>query len=194
MNASTPPRAAHLAVVLPDVLVARGHTDKGGDSMRASVMLVLFDHDGAPHLLLTKRTDHLVHHAGEVALPGGRFEDGDADLLGTALRETEEEIGVSAQSLTVLGRLDDVGTMVSGFTVRPWIAYHADGRPEVVVQEDEIARVMEVPLADVLAAHRNIPAIPDASTLRYPLMGEDVWGLTARILHTFSEVVQGADR
>jgi 8-oxo-dGTP pyrophosphatase MutT (NUDIX family) len=131
----------------------------------------------------------VAHHKGEISLPGGKLEPHDADLLGAALRETEEEIAVPRSALTVLGPLDDVHTMASGFTVSPWVAHHAGGRPEMTPEQSEIARILEVPLADVLAADRRIPVEPTIETLRYPLLGEDVWGLTARILRTFSDVV-----
>ena len=104
------------------------------------------------------------------------------------IRRTEE-IAIPRHALSVLGPLDDVHTMASGFTVSPWVAHHPGGRPDMTPEQSEIARIMEVPLADVLAADLRIPEPPDLRTLRYPLQGEDVWGLTARILRTFSAVV-----
>ncbi len=154
-------------------------------------MLILFDEDDAGHMVLTKRSDTVAHHRGEVSFPGGRYEDADGDLLVTALRETEEEIAVPREAIRVLGPLDDVHTIASGFTVSPWVGYHPAGRPVMVPQRSEIARIMEVPLSSLLLADRDIPPVPDRHTLRYPLMGEDVWGLTARILRTFSDVVRG---
>jgi 8-oxo-dGTP pyrophosphatase MutT (NUDIX family) len=155
----------------------------------AGVLLVLYDVGAVGHVVLTKRSDLVAHHKGEVSLPGGRFEPDDIDLLGAALRETEEEIAIPRSRLDVLGPLDDVHTIASGFTVSPWVAHHPGGPPAMTPEDAEIARIMDVPLADVLAADLLIPARPDIATLRYSLLGEDVWGLTARILRTFSEVV-----
>jgi 8-oxo-dGTP pyrophosphatase MutT (NUDIX family) len=183
------PTAADLAQVLPDALERRDRVTLEATGRDAGVLLILFDVDDAGHLVLTKRSQFVANHKGEISLPGGKFEPEDVDLLGSALRETEEEIAVPRSSLTVLGPLDDVHTMASGFTVSPWVAHHAGGRPVMTPEESEIARILEVPLADVLAADRLIPEPPTIETLRYPLMGEDVWGLTARILRTFSDVV-----
>lgn len=182
--------AAHLAHTLPPVLAARRRIDLAGTGRAAGVMLILFDHGGVGHMVLTKRSDTVAHHRGEISFPGGRYEDVDENLLVTALRETEEEIAVSRDDIQVLGPLDDVQTIASGFCVSPWVGYHPAGRPIMVPQHSEIARIMEVPLSALFLADRHIPPLPDRHTLRYPLMGEDVWGLTARILRTFSDVVR----
>ena len=188
-SAPAAPSAAELAQVLPEALESRDRVTLEATGRDAGVLLILFDVDDAGHVVLTKRSQFVATHKGEISLPGGKFEPEDVDLLGSALRETEEEIAVPRSSLTVLGPLDDVHTMASGFTVSPWVAHHAGGRPVMTPEESEIARILEVPLADVLAADRLIPEPPTIETLRYPLMGEDVWGLTARILRTFSDVV-----
>ncbi len=161
------------------------------EGRRAAVMILLFDVDGEPHIFLTKRTDEMEHHPGQIALPGGRFDDEDGDLRVTALRETHEELGVAPESVEVLGRLDDVFTAASSFVVTPFVAVAAE-RPVAVPCEREIARVLEVPLAGLLQADRELPDQPDILTLRYPLLGEDVWGATARILRAFSAVVRRA--
>ncbi len=183
------PTAAELAAHLPQALRSRPRVQLEPTGRGAGVLVVLFDMDDACHVVLTKRSETVAHHKGEVSLPGGKLEHGDDGLLGAALRETEEEVAIPRQALSVLGPLDDVHTMASGFTVSPWVAHHPGGRPEMVPEQSEIARIMEVPLADLLAADLRIPEPPDLRTLRYPLQGEDVWGLTARILRTFSAVV-----
>ena len=181
--------AAVLAKSLPAALAARERVTLEPSGRDAGVLVVLFDIGGEGHLVLTKRSDTVAHHKGEVSLPGGKVEPHDEGLLGAALRETHEEIGILPASLEVLGPLDDVHTMASGFTVSPWVAHHPGGRPAMTPQDSEIARIMEVSLREVMAADRRIPAVPDLRTLRYPLHGEDVWGLTARILRTFADVV-----
>lgn len=183
------PSAAELAAHLPRALAARPRVQLEPSGRGAGVLVVLYDVDDACHVVLTKRSQLVAHHKGEVSLPGGKLEHGDDGLLGAALRETEEEIAIPRHALSVLGPLDDVHTMASGFTVSPWVAHHPGGRPDMTPEQSEIARIMEVPLADVLAADLRIPEPPDLRTLRYPLQGEDVWGLTARILRTFSAVV-----
>ncbi len=186
------PTAATLAELLPAVLSARDRADLHGTGEPAGVLVLLYDDGGDAHVVLTKRTEYPGHHSGEVSLPGGRHEPADADLLATALRETHEEIGVPADALQVLGPLDDVMTRVSGFTVQPWVAYHPAGRPAFQPDPAEVARVMQVRLDDFLDRHQLLPPDPPFGSLRYPLLGEDVWGLTARILHTFAGTVLDA--
>ena len=157
----------------------------------AAVLILLYARDDVPHVVLTKRTDTLEHHPGQVSLPGGRWETSDGDLGTTALRETHEELGIPPDAVRLLGRLNDELTAVSGFVVAPFVGVSSVALQPVPC-EQEIARVLQIPLAALLAADDALPASPDIVSLRYPLMGEDVWGATARILHTFSGVVRAA--
>lgn len=157
----------------------------------SAVLVLIYDRGGAPHLVLTKRTDTLEHHPGQVSLPGGRPDPEDVDLAATALRETHEELGVAPESVRVIGRLQDVPTMASGFVISPFVG--VSGRPlHPVPSEHEIARVLEIPILTLLEADAALPTSPDILTLRYPLDGEDVWGATARILRGFAAVVRRA--
>lgn len=159
----------------------------------AAVLILLYEHDAVPHVVLTKRTDTLEHHPGQISLPGGRWEMGDGDLGTTALRETHEELGIPPESVRLIGRLSDELTAVSGFVVAPFVGVSSVAL-QPVPSELEIARVLQIPLAELLAADDALPPSPDILSLRYPLMGEDVWGATARILHIFSGVVRAALR
>ena len=100
-------------------------------------------------------------------------------------------MGIPTASLRVLGRLDDVHTVATDFIVSPFVAALA-APLRAVPNEEEIARLLEVPVADLLAADARLPSEPDRLTLRYPLLGEDVWGATARILREFAAVVRDA--
>ena len=157
----------------------------------AAVLILLHDRDSVPHLVLTKRTDTLEHHPGQVSLPGGRWEALDGELGTTALRETHEELGIPPEEIRLIGRLQDELTAVSGFVVAPFVGL-ATAPIEPSPSEREIARVLDVPLATVLDADAALPAVLDVRSLRYPLLGEDVWGATARILHMFSALVRRA--
>lgn len=174
---------------VPRLLEARAA--EGSDrELRAAVLLVLYDEGDAPYLVLTKRTETIAH-PGQISLPGGRREPADADLRATALRETEEEIGVPPAGLRVVGRLDDVHTLGSGFVVSPFVAV-LQGPFRPAPDDDEVALVIEIPLADLLAADDRLPADPAPLELRYPLASEDVWGATARILRGFARLARCA--
>jgi 8-oxo-dGTP pyrophosphatase MutT (NUDIX family) len=158
---------------------------------RAAVLLVLYDREEKPHLLLTKRTETMPSHPGQISLPGGVTEPGDGSLERTALRETEEEVGLAASRMRVVAELDDVTTIVSGFIVRPFVAV-TQGPVAPRVSDAEVARIMEVPLIEILRADEALPADPAPLALRYPLDGEDVWGATARILRGFCAALRDA--
>ena len=185
------PSAADLALALAGVLGDRRPYALPDPGRRAAVLLVLYDRGGEAHLLLTKRSDSVPSHPGQISLPGGVVEPDDGSAAAAALRETEEEIGVPAAALRLVGELDDVSTMASGFIIRPFVAV-ADGPLRPVPSDAEVARILEVAVADVLRADAALPPDPPLLALRYPLAGEDVWGATARILRIFSRVARCA--
>jgi 8-oxo-dGTP pyrophosphatase MutT (NUDIX family) len=172
------------------ILAERQPRDLMGRARRAAVLVVLYDVGPDAHLVLTKRTE-TVAHPGQISLPGGRVEESDRTMSDTALRETEEEVGIPRAALHLVGRLDDVHTMASDFVVRPFIAVmHL---PLAAVPDArEVARVLEVRVADVLASDAVLPEDVAPLELRYPLAGEDVWGATARILRDFCRVARDA--
>jgi 8-oxo-dGTP pyrophosphatase MutT (NUDIX family) len=186
------PDAVRLAAGIEAVL--EGMPDSAaaaGPGRESAVLVLIYDRGGAPHLVLTKRTDTLEHHPGQISLPGGRLDPGDANLTATAIRETHEELGVAPDSVRVVGRLPDVPTMVSGFVISPFVAV-SELPLHPVPSEHEIARVLEIPILTLLEADAALPDAPDIRSLRYPLDGEDVWGATARILRGFAGVVRQA--
>ncbi len=182
--------ARALSAALGEVL-GRRSTRTLAHGQRSAVMLLLHDRDGAAHIILTRRSDSVGHHRGQVCLPGGRFEDDDESLLATALRETEEELGFAPADIQVVGALDEVHTRGSGFAITPFVGLR-ERVCEPVPCTAEIARVLEVPLAELLALDGALPENPTIDTLRYPLLGEDVWGATARILRGFCAHVKDA--
>jgi 8-oxo-dGTP pyrophosphatase MutT (NUDIX family) len=185
--------AAVLAAVLEPALTGRTPAELPGPGRRAAVLMVLHDIEGEAHLLLTKRADTLPSHPGQISLPGGVVEDHDGSPREAALRETEEEVGIPPGALRIIGELDDVSTMVSGFIIRPFVAV-SDRAISPMASDAEVARIMQVPVADVLRADAALPAEPALLELRYPLLGEDVWGATARVLRIFCRVTRCALR
>jgi 8-oxo-dGTP pyrophosphatase MutT (NUDIX family) len=160
---------------------------------RAAVVLPLVSTGGGPALLFTRRTDQVEHHKGQISFPGGALDDGEDPLAG-ALRETEEEIGVPARDVDVLGGLDDEEAAVSGFMVSPFVAalpYPARLR----VSADEVHSVLVVSLrtlldpANVRAELYRRPR-GDSVVMYYYQAGPDViWGFTGRIVARFLEAV-----
>jgi 8-oxo-dGTP pyrophosphatase MutT (NUDIX family) len=182
---------------LRTALAARRRVPMESGPVPAAVLLPLFLKDGELHLLFTKRTPHLTHHSGEISFPGGRCEESDRDSAATALRETWEEIGILPADVEVLGELDDCHS-IHNYRVTPVVGiFPADYR--LTVNDAEIERIIEVPLS-----HFGKPGVfrtedwqwqGKRRAMYFYMHGEDeIWGLTARILKQFLDVLRGEER
>ena len=144
----------------------------------SAVLIPLFEREGEAHAWLLRRTKALRSHSGQVAFPGGKCEPGDPTPLATALREAEEEIGLPAARVEVLGRLDDHST-ITRFAIAPfvaWLAADAVAGWEPVPSQAEVARIFAAPLRVFLGQPGGLPPMRG-----YRVDGELVWGATARI-------------
>lgn len=163
----------------------------------AAVLVPLVLRDDDLHVILTRRTDHLHDHAGQISFPGGRKEEDDRDLEETALRETEEEIGLDRGRVDLIGRLEDYYT-VTGYQVTPVVGIVSppfDIRPDPF----EVAEVFEVPLPFILdPANQKLQTVMfEGEKRRYfaiPYQQYYIWGATAGMLINFSEVLRASVR
>jgi 8-oxo-dGTP pyrophosphatase MutT (NUDIX family) len=135
-----------------------------------------------PALLFTVRSDQVRDHKGEISFPGGVRHPEDPDLLATALRETEEELGVAPAAFDVLGGLPATPTVVSGYVIQPFVGLLAE-RPVLTPSPVEIAEVLQVEVDRLVEVERA-----RESWFEYPFDGWMVWGATGRIVHAFLEV------
>jgi 8-oxo-dGTP pyrophosphatase MutT (NUDIX family) len=159
------------------------------DATPAAVLLLLYEKDGEPYILLTRRTNYVEHHKGETSFPGGAFDRDDGDLLTTALRETQEEIGVRPQDIEVLGQLDDIVT-VTDFLVSPFVGVLPSPDYPFVANAHEVAELVEVPLRHLMDERnleQTVRQLRDRpmSVLAYHYGDHRIWGATARILKGF---------
>lgn len=166
------------------------------DDLRPSaVLLPLFELDNEPHLLFTRRTEDVRHHQGEISFPGGAWEEGDASLELTALREAEEEVGLKVGDVALLGRLDDF-ISIHGYHVVPYVGYFQAPYP-YRADPRETAELIEVPLGrlrdpaifrveDWTHKGRKIPVC------FYTIDEHEIWGLTADILRQFLKATEQA--
>jgi 8-oxo-dGTP pyrophosphatase MutT (NUDIX family) len=166
-------------------LAARPRRAPEGDlpARRAGVLVPLFVREAALWVLFTRRTDTLEHHRGQVSFPGGSEEEGDDDLLATALRETEEELGIAPADVRVLGALPPA-IIATGFYVEPYVG--AIPHPyEFHASEEEIAELIEAPLAAFfdpgVLETRLLPG-RERPTLFFHYGSHVIWGATARML------------
>lgn len=162
---------------------------------RAAVLLLLVPQEEAVAVLLTRRTETVEYHKGQISLPGGVADRSDAGPVDTALRETEEELGIPREAVTVLGMLDDVPTVVSGFVITPVVGVLR--RPvDLRVNAAEIAQVLLVPLEVFTApgaprVERRLREDRWADVLIYQYGQHQIWGATARIIKGFVDAVFG---
>ena len=163
---------------------------------QAAVLLPLFRNATEYHLVLTKRTETVRHHKGQVSFPGGSFELPDVDLQTTALRESYEEVGIQPQHVSILGRLDDLATFSTSFTISPFVGvipYPYPFRPNPL----EVAIVFDASLsalADPTVQRRYVRARDDGATIEdyeFHVNGHVIWGATARIIHHFLSLIDG---
>ncbi len=146
------------------------------------------------NVLLTKRTSHLKHHAGEISLPGGSFDvSQDQDITMTALREAEEEIGLDRDQSELIGYVSPQVSLGTGFIVTPIVSLiPKDFLP--TMNKEEVEEIFEVPLSFLMDQHslKNERRIYDQiewTVYSYNYFDHLIWGLTAQILRKFSGVI-----
>jgi 8-oxo-dGTP pyrophosphatase MutT (NUDIX family) len=162
------------------------------DLVPSAVLVLLLERDGEDYILLTKRSDKVDCHKGEVSFPGGRVDPGDANLLEAALREGAEEIGLAPHDVTILGRLDDTQTVTTGFVVTPYVGripYPYSFR----INQEEIAELIFVPVQALAAdSAANASGVAGegkgAGSPRFQYRNHVIWGATARILSQFLDI------
>ena len=153
----------------------------------AAVLVPLIHRADGVSVLLTQRTAHLNDHPNQISFPGGRVEDGDENRIATALRETQEEIGLAREHIEIVGALPD-HEMPSGFRISPVIGW-IEPPLEIKLDPFEVAAAFEVPLSFVLEAanhqrrrfHFNGR---DRDYLAMPYEGRYIWGATAAMLYS----------
>lgn len=161
------------------------------------VIILLYEHDGEIRFPLIKRPEYVGAHGGQISLPGGKAEQGE-DAVATALRECEEEIGVTPDSGNVLGKLSDFLVIPSNYLVTPIIAF-MPSRPVFKPDSFEVSRVIEARLEDILAENavkqKEILAAGKYRMLapHFEIENEVVWGATAMMLNEFRVVLKGID-
>lgn len=162
------------------------HLPPPGDRL-AAVLLPVVDERS---LMFTRRSEAMSRHPGEISFPGGLPHDGDRDLADTALRETQEEIGIPPSAVEVIGALPPVHTFVSGILIVPFVGM-VEGRPRLTPNVDEIAEVLEYPIVALADREAEVEWRRDGHVYRgyaYEMGEHTIWGATARILHSLLDV------
>jgi 8-oxo-dGTP pyrophosphatase MutT (NUDIX family) len=178
----SPALAEQLSAVLLEPAAASGLNVRGRTD--AAVLVALYVDGGRLHAVFTRRRDDLRRHPGEISFPGGRHDATDPDLLATALREAEEEIGLAPSAVRVLGALQPTPTIATGYAIYPFVGLIEPGMVWTLSPR-EVAEVLEFALEDLRAGYgrrrllrRELPIRTDTYVVGDAL----IWGATARIL------------
>ena len=168
--------------------------DEVAAATAAAVLVPLINRAHGVSVLLTRRTDHLNDHAGQISFPGGKMDEDDHSAEHTALRETEEEIGLARAHVHLLGRLPDY-FIPTGFRVTPIVGW-VEPPFSLTLDPFEVADAFEVPLSFLMdPSHRQMQSAMRAGRLRHfytmPYQGNNIWGATAGMLVTLSRILLG---
>ena len=167
-------------------------TDK---QSKAAVFLLLHGDPSDPLIILTRRANHLKNHAGEVAFPGGMKEGHDIDLLATALRETEEEIGLSSSKIKFLGRLPADSPLTNNIRVTPFIGW-VDSPYSLNLNPNEIDAVFNLPLSFLLDINHYQYFYLEEGKIQLPYVRYEeykIWGFTLKVMVNMLNTLLDAD-
>ncbi len=172
----------------------RSEVEMSERTIKAGVVILLYPNPVELYLVLMKRTEYPGVHSAQISLPGGKFDPGDQSLEDTALRETFEEIGISPESIIILGKLTPLYIPVSEIEVYPVVAY-SQQKQTFHTSPDEVDYLIEAPLINLMDP--NIISTEPYRDRRYTgtipfynIQGNHVWGATAMILSEFLEVLK----
>lgn len=177
-------------------LTGRGGLAPAGPVSPSAVLVPLYERDGRPWLVLTRRAPHLRNHAREVAFPGGRREPADSDLWATALRESSEEIGLPPDRVRPIGRLESFTTVTSRTRVHPFVGL-IDELPALAPDPAEVESILHVEVSRLLSPEvwrEEIWRVGGAERAMafFEFDGDTVWGMTASVLRRFLIVITDA--
>lgn len=159
----------------------------------SAVLIPVYEKAGEYYILFTRRTEKVPHHKGQISFPGGRKDEGDNNLLATALRESFEEIGLRPEAVEILGELDDECTIFTNFVVSPFVGI-IPCPYDFEINQGEVEELIEAPLAALADKTTLLEKIVTDSgrivkACSYHYKDQVIWGATARILKQFLDLI-----
>ena len=192
LSKALPGKSAHdIMMVTPRLPFPKINLDKKG--IPASVLILLFPKDNQWHFFLTKRTNTVNHHKGQISLPGGVVETG-VSLEDAAMRETHEEIGVDKKNIHLIGALSSFYIPVSGFEMFPFIGW-VKNEPETSIHDKEVDRIFSSSIRKFMldktqkTKKDTLKGFP-VNIPYFDMNGETVWGATSMILAEFKLILK----
>lgn len=170
--------------------------DEVQNAQKSAVLILFFHEEGILKLIVIRRSDYVGIHAGQIAFPGGRFDEDDVDVRNTALREIEEEIGISKNLIEIIGRLSDIYVPPSNFLISVFVGF-LEHRPVYSLQEREVAEVIEIPVKDFLKPDlikekdfyvSSVIAATNAPY--YDIANAPIWGASAMVISELVDLLK----
>lgn len=163
---------------------------------KSAVMILLFHDQSELKMIVIRRSEYVGVHSGQIAFPGGRFEEEDGDVRTTALREIEEEIGIDRSKIEILGRLSDIYVPPSNFLISIFVGYLSE-RPHYTLQEREVAEVIEIPFnefkrADIVKQKEFFVSSQNSTSYApyFDLENAEIWGASAMVISEFLDILK----
>lgn len=198
LQSPLPGKSAQMNMSPVPIDMRRFETDFPSDHRKSGVLILFYPDKKGSYFPLIKRPEYIGFHSGQVAFPGGKMEIGDENIIQTALREAEEEVGVDRSQVQVLGKLSDLYIPTSNFLVSPIIGF-LEKRPDFIPEAKEVSRVIQTELPLLFSPEikkRKVLTLGPGLHLDTPYFeidGEVVWGATAMILSELIQVLQSAE-
>lgn len=189
MNRTLPGSESHVKMLPKRRILTAPTADRLSVKHSSVLLLLYFDNDDL-YAILIKRPAHMKHHAGQIALPGGKIEEGET-ALETALRETWEEIGLNRDQIKILGSLSALYVEVSRFQIHPFVGW-LDKKPGFVINKNEVEKTISFPLKSMKNTFDEVELETFTGKLNVPCIwfeGEIIWGATAMILSELADVL-----
>lgn len=175
--------------------LSRNYYEQAEHAVKAAVLVLLYPYRDLLHFALMKRKKIKGDtHSGQVSLPGGRMDQNDKNLMDTALRETEEELGIDRNSVEILGNLTDLYVFASNHIVSPFVGF-IDQKPRFSIDRKEVDWLIEANIPYLLSPHSRkltdlqVRGFQLKNVPYFDIEGEIVWGATAMMLNEFLEIV-----
>jgi len=166
------------------------------NAKNSAILILLYPKNGEAHTVFIQRNTYNGHHSGQIAMPGGKSEQGDKDHTATALREAQEEIGIISNDVKVIGSLSKLYIPVSNINVYPIVGY-IDYEPDIKVEPDEVQQALPFAISRLIdknTVQSEILKIKEfeINAPYYNINGHHLWGATAMIMAEFVEIVKSS--
>ncbi|MEQ8926036.1 MAG: CoA pyrophosphatase [Fulvivirga sp.] len=185
---------AHRLMMPGEINTSRFDKEKMAKARLSGVLILFYEKNGEAFIPLTQRHEYGGTHSGQISFPGGKWEETDPDLIYTAKREANEEIGVLYEEVNVIGQLSDLFIPPSNFKVTPVVSF-TENQPQFEIDTYEVKELIEVPVSHLIeetTVKQTVITFANGYTLNTPYFdveGRIVWGATAMMLSELKSII-----